>query len=147
MKRRKFTFALSFKIFCKLLQLLHSILFDEDAVVVRADSPVLGVVILVWIVLLVVGEETIELNALLEVLDSLHTSDVLQEIKITVNINAGSDQSVPVNALQLKIGVVFLELEHDSLSKVNVWSLDGMHVFSRHLKLIEIEVFREHLHC
>ena len=121
-------------------------MLDEDAIVVRADSPVLGVVILVWIVLLVVGEETIELYALLEVLDSLHTSDVLQEIEITVNINASSDQSVPVNALQLKIGVVLLELEHDSLSEVNVWSLNGMHVFSRHFKLVEIEVFREHLH-
>ena len=146
MKRWKFTFALSFKIFCKLLQLLHSILFDEDAVVVRADSPVLGVIVLVWIVFLVVSEETIQLYALLEVLDGLHASDVLEEIEITVNVNAGSDKSVPVNTLQLKIGVVLLELEHDSLSEVNVWSLDRMHVFSRHLKLIEIEVFREHLH-
>ena len=126
---------------------LQSILLNEDAVIVRADSPVLGVVILVWIVFLVVGEETIELYALLEVLDGLHASDVLEEIKITVNINARSDQSVPVNALQLEIGVVLLELEHDSLSEVNIWSLDGMHVFSRHLKLIEIEVFWEHLHC
>ena len=124
----------------------RSILLNEDAVVVRADSPVLGVVILVWIVLLVVGEEAIELHALLEVLDGLHASDVLEEIEVTVDINAGPDQSVPVNALQLKIGVVLLELEHDSLSEVNVWSLDGVHVFSRHLKLIEIEVFREHFH-
>ena len=122
-------------------------MLNEDAVVVRAHSPVLGVIILVWIVLLVVGEETIELYALLEVLDSLHASDVLEEIEITVNINASSDQSMPVNALQLKIGVVLLELEHDSLSEVNVWSLDGMHVFSSHLKLVEIKVFREHLHC
>ena len=121
-------------------------MLNEDAVVVRADSPVLGVIILVWIVFLVVGEETIQLYALLEVLDGLHASDVLEEIEITVNVNAGSDKSVPVNTLQLKIGVVLLELEHDSLSKVNVWSLDRMHVFSRHLKLIEIEVFREHLH-
>ena len=74
-------------------------MLDEDAIVVRADSPVLGVVILVWIVLLVVGEETIELDALLEVLDGLHASDVLQEIEVTVHINAGSDQSVPVHAL------------------------------------------------
>ena len=121
-------------------------MLNEDAVVVRADSPVLGVIILVWIVFLVVGEETIQLYALLEVLDGLHASDVLEEIEITVNVNAGSDKSVPVNTLQLKIGVVLLELEHVSLSEVNVWSLDRMHVFSRHLKLIEIEVFREHLH-
>ena len=122
-------------------------MLNEHAVVVRADSPVLGVVILIWIVLLVVGEETIELYALLKVLDGLHASNVLEEIEIAMNINASSDESVPVNALQLKIGIVFLELEHDSLSKVNVWSFDCMHVFSRHLKLIEIEVFREHLHC
>ena len=122
-------------------------MLNEDAVVVRADSPVLGVIILVWIVFLVVSEETIQLYALLEVLDGLHASDVLEEIEITVNVNAGSDKSVPVNTLQLKIGVVLLELEHVSLSEVNVWSLDRMHVFSRHLKLIEIEVFREHLHC
>ena len=122
-------------------------MLDEDAIVVRADSPVLGVVILVWIVLLVVGEETIELDALFEVLDGLHASDVLQEIEVTVHINAGSDQSVPVHALQLQIRVVLLELEHDSLAEVDVWSLDSVHVFSRHLKLIEIEVFWEHLHC
>ena len=125
---------------------IHSILLNEDTVVVRAHSPVLGVVILVWIILLVVGEKTIELYALLEVLDGLHASDVFEEVEITVNINASPDQSVPVNTLQFKIGVVLLELEHDSLSEVNVWSLDCMHVFSRHLKLIEIEVFREHLH-
>ena len=33
---------------------------DEDAVVVGGHSPVLAVVVLVWIVLLVVGEESIE---------------------------------------------------------------------------------------
>ena len=111
-----------------------------------ADSPVFGVVVLIRIVFLVVGEEPIELYALLEVLDCLHASDVFEEIEIAMNINASSDKSMPVNTLQLKIGVVLLELEHDSLSEVNVWSLDRMHVFSRHLKLIEIEVFREHLH-
>ena len=74
-------------------------MLNEDAVVVRADSPVLGVIILVWIVLFVVGEETIELYALLEVLNSLHASDVLEEIEVAMHINASSDKSMPVNAL------------------------------------------------
>ena len=125
---------------------MGSVLVNEDTVVVRADSPVLGVVILVWIVLLVVGEETIELYALLEVLDGLHASDVLEEIEVAMHINASSDKSMPVNALQLDVSIVLLELELHCLSEVNVWSLDCMHVFSCHLKLIEIEVFWKNLH-
>ena len=66
---------------------------DEDTVVVWADSPVLTVVVLVSIVFLVVGEEPVELNALLEVLDSLHASDVLQEIEVSMNVDASSDKS------------------------------------------------------
>ena len=74
-------------------------MLNEDAVVVRADSPVLGVIVLVWIVFLVVGEEPVELYALLEVLNSLHASDVLEEIEVAMHINASSDKSMPVNAL------------------------------------------------
>ena len=112
----------------------------------RGDSPVLRVVILIWIVLLVVSKETVELDALSEVLNRLQASDVLKEVEVSKHIDASSDESVPVNALQLDIGVILLELKVDSFSKVNVWSLDGMHVFTRHFELGEVEIFREHLH-
>ena len=125
---------------------LPSVLLDEDTVVVWADSPVLTVVVLISIVFLVVGEEPIELNALLEVLDSLHASDVLQEIKVSVNVDASSDKSVPVNALQLKVRIVLVELEVQSLTEVNVRSLDRVHVLTGHLELVEVEVFWKHLH-
>ena len=111
-----------------------------------ADSPVLTVVVLVSIVFLVVGEEPVELNALLEVLDSLHASDVLQEIEVSVNVDASSDKSVPVNALQLKVRIVLVELEVQSFTEVNVWSLDRVHVLTGHLELVEVEVFWKHLH-
>ena len=78
---------------------IPSILLNEDAIVMWADSPVFGVVVLVRIVFLVVGEEAIELYALLEVLNSLHASDVLEEVEVTMDINASSDKSMPVNAL------------------------------------------------
>ena len=125
---------------------LPSVLLDEDTVVVWADSPVLTVVVLVSIVFLVVGEEPIELNALLEVLDSLHASDVLQEIKVSVNVDASSDKSMPVDALDLNVRVILLELESNSLSKVDVWSLNCMHVFTCHFELVEIEIFWKYLH-
>ena len=93
-----------------------------------------------------VGEEIIQLNALSEVLVCLHASDVLQHIEVSVNINACSDQSLPVNALQLDVGVVLLELEVDRLTKVNIRSLDGVHIFSSHLELREVVVLGEYLH-
>ena len=77
----------------------HSVLFNEDAIIMWADSPVFRMVVLIRIVFLVVGEESIELYALFEVLDCLHASDVLEEIEVTMNINASSDKSMPVNAL------------------------------------------------
>lgn len=109
-------------------------------------SPVLAHVVLIWVVLLVVREEIVQLYALLEVLDSLEASDVLEELKVTVDVDASPNESVPVDALQLHIGVVLLELEVNRLTKVNVWPLDRVHVLSRHLKLVEIEVLGEHLH-
>ena len=121
-------------------------MLDENAVVVWADSPVLRVVVLVAIILLVVGEEPIKLNALLEVFDGLHAPDVFQEVEVAVNVDACSDKSVPVHTLQLKVGVILVELEVQSLAKVNVGSLDRVHVLTSHLKLIEIEIFGEYLH-
>lgn len=93
-----------------------------------------------------VSEECVELDALLEVLDGLHASDLLQEVEITIHVDASTDQSVPVDALKSDIGVVLLELEVNSLEEVNVRALDGVHVVARHLKLIEIEVLGEDLH-
>ena len=78
-------------------------------------------VVLVGVVFLMVGKEIIELDALSEVLVCFHASDVLEEIEVAMHINASSDKSVPVNALQLKIGVVLLELNPGLL----VWSQNG----------------------
>ena len=103
-------------------------------------------VVLIWVVFLVVGEEPVKLYALLEILNSLEASDVLEEIEVSVHIDAGSDKSVPVDALQLDVGVVLLELEVDGVAKVDVWSLDRMHVFSAHFELVKVEVFWEHFH-
>ena len=63
------------------------------------NSPVLGMIILLWIILLVISEEPIELYALLEILNSLETSDVLKEIEISIDVDASSDKSMPVDAL------------------------------------------------
>ena len=119
---------------------------NKDAVVVRADSPVLGVVIFIGVVLLVIGEESIELDALLEVLNGLEASHVLKEIKIAVHIDASSDEPVPVDALEFDVGVIFLEFEINSLAKIDVWSLDCVHVFTGHFELVEIEVLWKYLH-
>ena len=83
--------------------LLESVLVNEDAVIVWGDSPVLRMIILVGEVLLVVREEGIELQALLEVLNCFQASDLLQEIKISIHVDACSDQSVPVDALQFHV--------------------------------------------
>ena len=123
-----------------------SILFNEDTVVVWGDSPVLRMVILVWEVFLVVREETIKLYALLEVLNSLDASNVLKKIEVAIAVDASSDKSMPVNALELDVGVILLEFEVDGETEVNVWSLDSVHIFTGHLKLVEIEVLGEHLH-
>ena len=123
-----------------------SILLDENAVVMWADSPVLAVVVLVSIILLMISEEPIELNALLEVLDSLHASDVLQEIEVSVNVDASSDKSVPVDALELDVSVVLLEGEVKGLAEVDVGTLNGVHVLACHLKLVEVKVFGEDFH-
>ena len=93
-----------------------------------------------------ISEESIQLNTLLEILDSLHASDLFQEIEVSVDIDACSDKSVPVNALNAEVGVVLLELEVDCLEEVDVWALDCVHVLARHLKLVEIKVLGEHLH-
>ena len=53
---------------------------------------------------------------------------------------------MPVDALELDVGVVLLELEVDSLEEVNVWSLDCVHILFGQFKLIEVEILWKHLH-
>ena len=125
---------------------LESLGVKEDVVVVRGDSPVLTVIVFLWEIFLVVCEECVQLNALLEVLDSLHTSDLLQEIEVSVDVNAGTDESMPVDALDSDVGVVLLELEVDGLVEIDVRALDSVHVVTRHLELVEVEVLGEDLH-
>jgi len=109
-------------------------------------SPVLAVVVFLWEIFLVVSEESVQLDALLEIFDGLHASDLLQEVEVTINVDACSDQSVPMDALESDVGVVLLELEVNCLEEVNVRALNGVHVVARHLKLIEVEVLGEDLH-
>jgi len=123
-----------------------SVRVHEDVVVVGRNSPVLTVVVLVGEVLFVVGEELIELEALLEVFDGLEATDVLEEVEVAVGVDASADQSVPVDALQLNVGVVDLEVEVEGLGEVDVGTLDRVHVFSHGLELVELEVLGEHLH-
>ena len=94
-----------------------------------------------------VSEEGVELHALFEVLDSFHASDLFQEVEVAVDVDASADESVPVDALQLDVRVVLLELEVNRLVEVNVGSLDCVHVLSSHLKLVEVEVLGEYFHC
>ena len=110
------------------------------------DPPVLGSVILVGVVLLVVGEEVVQLDTLAEVLLGLKTSDMLHHVKVTVNVHAGPNKSVPMDTLDLDVGVVLLPLPGDRLNEVNVRPLDSVHVLTCHLKLIEVVVLWEDLH-
>ncbi len=103
-------------------------------------------IVLIWVVFLVIGEEGIELEALFEVLDSFHATDLLEEVEVAVDVDAGPDQAVPVDALQLDVGIVLLELEVDRLVEVYVRSLDRVHIHAGHLKLVEVKVLGEHLH-
>ena len=51
-----------------------------------------------------------------------------------------------MHALQLDVCVVCLEGEVKRLAEVNVRTLDGVHVLTSHLKLVEVKVFGEDLH-
>ena len=109
-------------------------------------SPVLAVVVFVGIVLLVVGEERVELQALLEVLGGFEAADVFEHVEVAIGVDAGLNQSVPVHALQANIRVVLLEREVHRRVESDVGALDRVHVVTRHLKLTKVEVLREHLH-
>ena len=124
----------------------NSLLVNEDVVVVGGHSPVFVVIVLLGIVFLVLREECIKRHALLEVLCCLETLDVFQELEVSVSINTGSNDSLPVDALQLDVGVVLLEVEVQGRTEINVGALDRVHVITSHFKLIEVEVFWEDLH-
>lgn len=123
-----------------------SVRVDEDTVVVWGNSPVLRVVVLIWVVLLVDGEVGVQLQALLEILGCLEATDVLEVIEVTEGVNASLEESVPVDALELHVGVVDLEGEVERLTKVDVWTLNSVCVLTRSLKLVELEVLWEHFH-
>jgi hypothetical protein len=118
----------------------------EDVVVVGGHTPVFALVVLVGEVLLVVGEERVELDALLEVLDGFEATDVLEEVEVAVSVDAGADEAVPVDALEADVSVVLLEREGQGLAEVDVGTLDGVHVLAGHFKLVEVEVLWEDLH-
>ena len=94
-----------------------------------------------------IGEERIELKTLLEVLSGFHATNVLKEIEIAVSVDARAHKAVPVHTLQLHIRVILLELEVERLAEVDVGTFDGVHVLSRHLKLVEVEVLWEYFHA
>ena len=93
-------------------------------------APVFVVVVLVRVVLLVESEEGVKLDALLEVLDGLEATDVLEELEIAEGVDASADKSVPVNTLQLNVGVVLLERERQCLGEVDVRALDSVHILA-----------------
>ena len=124
----------------------NSLLVNEDVVVVRGHPPVFVVIVLLRIVFLVLSEESIQRHTLLEVLCRLKALDVFQELEVSVSINTGSNDSLPVDALQLDVGVVLLEVEVQGRTEINVGALDRVHIITSHFKLIEVEVFWEDLH-
>ena len=70
-----------------------------NAVIVWRYSPVLIMVIFIGEVLLMVSEESIELDALFEVFNCFETSDMLQKFKVTIHIDTCTDQTVPMHTL------------------------------------------------
>ena len=103
-------------------------------------------VVFLRVVFLVLGEECIQRYALLEVLCCLKTLDILQEFEVPISVHACSNYSLPVDALQLDIGVVLLEVEVQGRTEINVGALNRVHIITSHFKLIEVEVFWEDLH-
>ena len=103
-------------------------------------------VVFLRVVFLVLGEECIQRYALLEVLCCLKTLDIFQEFEVPISVHACSNYSLPVDALQLDIGVVLLEVEVQGRTEINVGALNRVHIITSHFKLIEVEVFWEDLH-
>ena len=81
------------------IEIKSSVFVNEDVVVVWGDPPVFVVVVLLWVVFLMLGKESIERHALLEVLRGLQTFDVFKELKVSVGVYTGADNPLPVDAL------------------------------------------------
>ena len=103
-------------------------------------------VVFLRVVLLVIGEKVVQLQALLKVLSGLQASNILQELEVSESVSASADKSVPVHALELNVSIVFLEREVQCLAEIDVRALDCVHVLTCHLELVEVEVFGEDLH-
>ena len=55
------------------------------------DAPVFRVVVLIRVVLFVVCEVVVQLEALLEVLSRFQTSNVLQEVEVPISVHTSTD--------------------------------------------------------
>mgnify|MGYP001581753218 CR=1 FL=1 len=140
------TLALLFSPLRRQLSIFRSLRVQENVIIVGRHPPVLVVVVLLGIVLLVVGEESVELETLLEILDGLHTSELLQEIEVAVGVDASADKSVPMNALEFQVSVVLLELEVEGFVEIYVRALNRVHILSSHNELVCVEILGEDLH-
>ena len=67
------------------------------------NSPVLARVIFVWVVLFVVSKECVKRDALSEILGNFEAANVFEEVEVAVSVDAGSDKSVPMDALQFDV--------------------------------------------
>ena len=82
-----------------------------------------------------------------EILSDLEASDLAEELEVAVVVDLGSDDSVPLDSLELDVGGVLLELEiGQSFVEVDVGPLQGVHVLAGHLELIEVVVLGENFH-
>ena len=80
----------------------------EYVSVIWGCAPVLASVVLLWVVFLVVSEESIKADTLLEVRGNFAAANVLGELEVAEGVDTGLEESLPVDALQLDVGVVFL---------------------------------------
>ena len=81
-----------------------------------------------------------------EVFIGFETADVFKHVEVSIGIDASSNKSLPMDALELDVGVILLELELHEESEVNVWALDGVLVLTGHDELVEIKHLWEDLH-
>ena len=127
--------------------LKFSFSLDQHVVVVGRRLIVLIIEVLVRVVLLVVGEVSVKRQTLSEVLGGFEAADVLEEVEIAESVNACIDESVPVNALQAQVGVIFLEGEVNCVVEVDIWTLNSVRLFhASQLELGLVEVFGENSH-
>ena len=93
-----------------------------------------------------VGKECVQSQTLSEVLGGFQAADVVEHVEVSVSVGTSSDKSLPVDALELDVGMVLLELEVHEESEVNVWALDAVLVLTGHDELVEVKHLWEDLH-